>query len=74
MSENKNQRMKHNYKGKKTQVLRTPLRLHEETPAKQAYREALKFSEKPKGGHKLTWLKLVEKDLEKVKAKVDSKT
>ena len=46
------------------------IRLPEETPAKQALREAQKASRKPRGGQKLTWLKLVKKDLENVKVKV----
>ena len=45
-------------------------RLPEETPAKAALREARKFAPKPRGGQKLTWLKLVDKDLENINIKV----
>ena len=47
------------------------LRLPEETPAKKALREVLKSSKKPRGGQKHTWLKLITKDLEKAKVKVE---
>ena len=46
------------------------LRLPEETPAKKALREAQKSSKKPRGDQKQTWLKLIKKDLEKVKVKM----
>ena len=42
------------------------LRLPEDTPAKRALREAQRWVKKPKGGQKLTWLRVVEKDLEKI--------
>ena len=46
------------------------LRLPEETTAKAALREARKYAPKPRGGQKLTWLKLVDKDLENINIKV----
>ena len=46
------------------------LRLLEETPAKAALRDTRKYAPKPRGGQKLTWLKLVDKDLENINIKV----
>ena len=46
------------------------LRLQEETRAKKALREAEQSSKKPRGGQKQTWLKLITKDLGKVKITV----
>ena len=46
------------------------LRLPAETPAKKALREAQKSSKKRGGGRKQIWLKLITKDLEKVKVTV----
>ena len=42
------------------------LRLANHTPAKRALKEARREVKKPKGGQKLTWLKLIDRDLEKV--------
>ena len=46
------------------------LRLPESVPAKKALNEAHRYVRMPRGGHKLTWLRLVEKDLEKCKVVV----
>ena len=43
------------------------LRLNEKTPARLALKEAERKVKKPKGGQKLTWMKLIEKDLEEYK-------
>ena len=42
------------------------LRLPEKAPAKQALREAKKICRSPRGGQKITWMKLIEKDLERL--------
>ena len=42
------------------------LRLPESTPARKSLEEAKKSYKKPRGGQKLTWLKQIEKDLEKI--------
>ncbi len=42
------------------------MRLHEETPAKRAYKEATRPCLKPQGRQKTTWLDVVYKDLEGV--------
>ncbi len=39
------------------------LRLDSRTPARQALVEARKKVKKPRGGQKLTWLKLIDSDL-----------
>ena len=68
--------MEQNNQEKKTTMVRTDvhttvlLRLPEETPAKAALREARKYAPKPRGGQKITWLKLVDKDFENVSIKV----
>ncbi len=46
------------------------LRLSDNTPAKRAFKEARQEVKKPKGGQKLTWLNLVDRDLEKVEVVV----
>ena len=46
------------------------LRLPEQAPANKALREAKKPCKKPRGGQKMTWMKLVEKDLENIKVNV----
>ena len=43
------------------------LRLPEKAPAKQALKETKKICRKPRGGQKMTWMKLIEKDLENIK-------
>ena len=43
------------------------LRLNEKTPARLALKEAERKVKKPKGGQKLTWIKLIGKDLEEYK-------
>ena len=43
------------------------LRLNEETPARLTLKETEKKVKKPKGGQKLTWMKLIGKDLEEYK-------
>ena len=43
------------------------LRLNEKTPARLALKEAERKVKKPKGGQKLTWMKLIGKDLEEYK-------
>ncbi len=48
------------------------LRQPNNTWAKRALREARREVKKPKGGQKLTWLKLVDRDLEKVKVVVEN--
>ena len=40
------------------------LRLNEKTPARLALKEAERKVKKPKGGQKLTWMKLIGKDQE----------
>ena len=54
--------------GKTTQVVSYGhlLRLPVETPARQALFEAEIPVKKAKGGQKLTWLKLIEKDLKNI--------
>ncbi len=42
------------------------LRLPEDTSARKSLKEAKKPCKKPRGGQKLTWLRQIEKDLEKV--------
>ena len=42
------------------------LRLPEDTSARKSLNEAKKPCKKPRGGQKLTWLRQIEKDLEKV--------
>ena len=49
------------------------LRLPEDTPAKSALMEARSYACKPKGGQKLTWLKIIDKDLENIQIKVTVK-
>ena len=46
------------------------LRLPENTPAKEALKEARSFACKPKGGQKLTWLKIIDRDLKDIQIKV----
>ena len=46
-------------------------RAPEETPAHQAFIEALKQTKRKCGGQKLTWLALVKKDLDKIGIKAD---
>ena len=46
------------------------LRLPEETPAKSALREARSYSCHPRGGQKLTWLRMVDRELENIQVKV----
>ncbi len=46
-------------------------RLDENTPASQALQEAKRKVKKPKGGQKLTWIKLIEKDFSKTDVPVD---
>ena len=46
------------------------MRLPEETPAKAALREARRYVQKPRGGQKITWLKIIDKELENIKIKV----
>ena len=43
------------------------IRLSEETPAKKALEEVKRKVKKPKGGQKITWIKLIEKDLKDLK-------
>ena len=43
------------------------IRLSEETPAKKALDEVKRKVKKPKGGQKITWIKLIEKDLKDLK-------
>ena len=52
------------------------LRLHEETPAKQALREHLRPVKRPRGKPKTTWISVVNKDLEIVQnnMKINSET
>ena len=40
------------------------LRLPDNTPAKSVLREAQRHVKKPRDGQKLTWIKMIEKDLE----------
>ena len=47
-------------------VLRPP----DNTPAKTALREVRKYAKKPRGGQKLTWIKMIEKDLERARLMV----
>ena len=46
------------------------LRLPDNTPAKTALREAQRYVKKPRGGQKLTWIKMIEKDLETARVMV----
>ncbi len=46
------------------------LRLPDNISAKRALKEARREVKKPKGGLKLTWLKLVDRDIEKVAVEV----
>ena len=46
-------------------------RLDENTPARQALQEAKRKVKKPKGGQKLTWIKLIEKDFSKTDVPLD---
>ena len=46
------------------------LRLPDNTPAKSALREVRKYVKKPRGGQKLTWIKMIEKDLERARVMV----
>ena len=46
-------------------------RLDENTPARQALQEANRKVKKPKGGQKLTWLKLMENDFSKADVPLD---
>ena len=46
------------------------LRLPDNTPAKTALREVRKYVKKPRGGQKLTWIKMIEKDLERARVMV----
>ena len=46
------------------------LRLPDETSAKGAPKEARKYATRPRGGQKQTWLKLVDKEMEKNMIKV----
>ena len=46
------------------------LRLPDNTPAKSALREAQRHVKKPRGGQKLTWIKMIEKDLETARVMV----
>ena len=43
------------------------LRLPDNTSAKTALREVRKYVKKPRGGQKLTWIKMIEKDLERAR-------
>ena len=43
------------------------IRLSEETPAKKALDEVKRKVKTPKGGQKITWIKLIEKDLKDLK-------
>ena len=43
------------------------LRLPDNTPASIAIREVRKYVEKPRGGQKLTWIKMIKKDLERAR-------
>ena len=43
------------------------LRLNEKTPARLALKKAERKVKKPKGSQKLTWMKLIGKDLEEYK-------
>ena len=45
------------------------LRLPDNTPANIALREVRKYVNKPRGGQNLTWIKMIEKDLERAKVK-----
>ena len=49
------------------------LRLPEDTPAKAALMEARSYACKPKGGQKLTWLKIIDKEIENIQIKVTVK-
>ena len=46
------------------------LRLPEDTPARKSLKEAKNPLKKPRVGQKLTWIKQIEKDLEKVEFKI----
>ena len=46
------------------------LRLPDNTPAKFALREVRKYVKKPRGGQKLTWIKMIEKYLERARVMV----
>ena len=39
-------------------------------PAKPALREVRKYVKEPRGGQKLTWIKMIEKDLERARVMV----
>ena len=46
------------------------LRLPDNTPAKIALRKVRKYVKKRRGGQKLTWIKMIEKDLERARVMV----
>ena len=46
------------------------LRLPDNTPAEAALREAQRHVKKLRGGQKLTWIKMIEKDLETARVMV----
>ena len=46
------------------------LRLPDNIAARTALREAQRHLKKPKGGQKLTWIKMIEKDLETARVMV----
>ena len=46
------------------------LRLPDNIPAKTEIREVQKYVKKPRGGQKLTWIKMIEKDLERARVMV----
>ena len=56
--------MEENNRGKKIKLAWHLLRLPDNTPAKTAFRAAHRYVKKPRGGQKLTWIKMIEKDLE----------
>ena len=50
------------------------MRLHSETPAKQALEEARRSLKKLKGGQTTTWMKTLEKDLKGLDMTIDEAT
>ena len=42
------------------------MRLHEETPARKALKEAMRKSKKHRGGQKMTWLGVIKDDLKPI--------
>ena len=67
--------MEPNGKAKKTDMVYSPTRATEHSPARKALEEAKIPCKKPRSGHKSIWLITIGKDLEKIefKAYVKSK-